>query len=305
MSEWSERVEKILLAGFIIFLVVGSIWFLESVKDNIRMPSFRYYAEKYNLTDIEEEMQLVQQQLFEAQRKLNNITKQFIDAEREYLFLREEYRVSLEEGVTNETLKQAYLKAKQKYESLLLKKKALEGVVEQYNSKLDKLREEHDRIYSLAYNEYKSELNKYRVKVFGLRFGISVPLFIASLFVTRKSKGKRWEAHANGFLAYTILLLAYSIVVFAWNTGQVIGLSIIGALGTGVTLYWVRKEYYSEDKVRLRRTLRNECPYCGSKLIENSEYCGVCGRKITTNCPNCGRTIRVNLKYCPYCGTPL
>jgi len=305
MSEWSDRIEKILLAGFIIFLFVGSIWFLESVKESIEMPSFQFYAEKYNLTSIEDEMSLIQQQLFETQRTLDNITRQFTDAEREYMFLREEYRVSLEEGVANETLKQSYLQAKQEYESLLLKKKALERILNEYRSKLNKLRKEYDDRYRLASNEYNSELNKYRVKVFGLRFGIAIPLFIATLYISRKSKGKSWELHANGFLAYTILLLAYSIIVFAWNTGQVIGLSIIGAIGTGTTLYWVRKEYYTEEKVRLKRILKNECPYCGAKIIENAQYCGACGKKITTTCNTCGRTIKAFLKHCPYCGTPL
>lgn len=50
------------------------------------------------------------------------------------------------------------------------------------------------------------------------------------------------------------------------------------------------------------------CPYCGSKVDENANFCGSCGQKLESYdgkiiCKNCGKEIERGSSFCPYCGT--
>jgi len=299
------RLEKILAAGLVLFLLLASIWALESAEDAIRKPSFEAYYEKYGLRELEENMTLARDLLWNASRTLSELKTELLEAERDYLFLREEYRVSLEEGVENETLRQLYLDSKSRYESLLVKSRALEAVTEQLQERYEALREGYEELYSKARSECERELTKYRIKVFVLRFGVAVPLVALGLFSARIASGGRWELHASAFLAYAILLLGYAVLVFTWSTAQVIGVSLLGAITTGAGLYWIRREYYKPERMRLSRALSGRCPYCNSRVGEGYDYCPSCGSRVVVECKQCGNKVRAYLRHCPFCGSEL
>jgi hypothetical protein len=54
------------------------------------------------------------------------------------------------------------------------------------------------------------------------------------------------------------------------------------------------------------------CPSCGSPIIENQKFCGVCGLNLAgmiapkaTACPNCGSALAPGQQFCGTCGTKL
>lgn len=48
-----------------------------------------------------------------------------------------------------------------------------------------------------------------------------------------------------------------------------------------------------------------ECPYCGRKNKNGSNFCDGCGKPLTKSCPKCGTTIRIDAKFCSCCGERL
>ncbi|WP_457753406.1 hypothetical protein [Thermococcus sp.] len=121
-----SRIEKILASAFVLFLLLGSINFLNELNNAIERPDFRDYESEY-----------VSKELLDNQSRLLVMFKHFKDLYEEvktnltkanevYIFKREEYRVALESGNVTEEIKNEYLRAKEGYEKAYLAFQAIE-----------------------------------------------------------------------------------------------------------------------------------------------------------------------------------
>ncbi|MCO6041575.1 zinc ribbon domain-containing protein [Thermococcus alcaliphilus] len=293
-----SRIEKILASLFVVFLLLASINFLRELENIPQRPNYEYYQEKYGIKALlENQSRLMEldRQLFEVYQKAEgNLT----EAERVYLFKREEYRVALESGNTTEELKTEYLKAKEEYERAYFQYLGAKSAYEQTHEKLEELNSKIQELMQKANEEYRRAYNAYRLKALILKLLFAVPIFIASLLLLRRYK----NIYTSSLIAYSSLLLIYLLLSAIWSTVQLIGLSLFGAFATLLALYYLRKEYFKPERVYKRRIAQNKCYNCGFPIKDDYLYCPNCGAKLKEKCEHCGALKPIHLQFCPYCG---
>jgi len=293
-----SRIEKILASLFVVFLLLASINFLRELENIPQRPNYEYYQEKYGIKALlENQSRLMEldRQLFEVYQKAeSNLT----EAERVYLFKREEYRVALESGNATEELKTEYLKAKEEYERAYFQYLGAKSAYEQTHEKLEELNSKIQELMQKANEEYRRAYNAYRLKVLILKLLFAVPIFIASLLLLRRYK----NIYTSSLIAYSSLLLIYLLLSAIWSTVQLIGLSLFGAFATLLALYYLRKEYFKPERVYKRRIAQNKCYNCGFPIKDDYLYCPNCGAKLKEKCEHCGALKPIHLQFCPYCG---
>ncbi|WP_087037546.1 zinc ribbon domain-containing protein [Thermococcus litoralis] len=293
-----SRIEKILASLFVVFLLLASINFLRELENIPQRPNYEYYQEKYGIKALlENQSRLMEldRQLFEVYQKAeSNLT----EAERVYLFKREEYRVALESRNATEELKTEYLKAKEEYERAYFQYLGAKSAYEQTHEKLEELNSKIQELMQKANEEYRRAYNAYRLKVLILKLLFAVPIFIASLLLLRRYK----NIYTSSLIAYSSLLLIYLLLSAIWSTVQLIGLSLFGAFATLLALYYLRKEYFKPERVYKRRIAQNKCYNCGFPVKDDYLYCPNCGAKLKEKCEHCGALKPIHLQFCPYCG---
>ncbi len=45
------------------------------------------------------------------------------------------------------------------------------------------------------------------------------------------------------------------------------------------------------------------CQFCGSLLWPSAQFCGGCGREMSTLCPRCDHRVPLTVQHCVYCGS--
>ena len=293
-----SRIEKILASLFVVFLLLASINFLRELENVPQKPNYEYYQEKYGIKPLlENQSRLMEldRQLFEMYQKAeNNLT----EAEKVYLFKREEYRVALESGNATEELRVEYLRAKEAYEKAYFQYLGAKSAYEQTHRKLEDISSKIQELMQKANEEYRRAYNAYRLKVLMLKLLFAIPVFIVSLLLLRRYK----NIYTSSLIAYSSLLLIYLLLSAIWSTVQLIGLSLFGALATLLALYYLRREYFKPERVYKRRIAQNKCYNCGFPVKDDYLYCPNCGAKLKEKCEHCGALKPIHLQFCPYCG---
>ncbi|AEH24128.1 double zinc ribbon domain-containing protein [Pyrococcus yayanosii] len=296
-SEYS-RAEKLFATLFVVFLLLASINFLRELDGIPARPSYSYYEAKYGvdeLRDNQSRLMVLERELLRTYQKFkDNLT----EAERVYLFKREEYRLAIESGNATEVLKREYLQAKENYERAYAKYLAAKSAYEEVSQQLAELNARINELSARAWEEYNREYQLYRLKVLALKLLFALPIFIASFLLFRK----RRNIYTTSLIAYSSLLLVYLILSVIWSTVQVIGLSLFGAGASAVALYYLRKEYFRPERVYRRRIWQNRCYRCGFPVKDDYLYCPNCGTRLKEKCENCGAMKPLYLDFCPYCG---
>ncbi|NJE46338.1 zinc ribbon domain-containing protein [Thermococcus sp. GR7] len=298
MENEYSRAEKILATLFVIFLLLASINFLRELERIPAEPDYSDYQAKYGLDELldnQSRLLTLERELFKTyQATEDNLT----EAERVYLFKREEYRLAIESGNVTEELRQEYLQAKENYERAYARYLAAKGAYEDVHQQLVELNARIGELSAKTWDEYNREYQIYRLKVLALKLLFALPIFIISFLLFRK----RRNIYTTSLIAYSSLLLIYLILSAIWSTIQMIGLSLFGAGASAAALYYLRKEYFKPGRVYKRRIGQNRCYRCGFPVKDDYLYCPNCGAKLKEKCENCGAMRPLYLEFCPYCG---
>ncbi|NJE84713.1 zinc ribbon domain-containing protein [Thermococcus sp. CX2] len=293
-----SRAEKVLATLFVLFLLLASINFLRELERIPAEPDYSDYQTKYGideLLDNQSRLISLERELFKTyQAAESNLT----EAERVYLFKREEYRLAIESGNATEELRQEYLQAKENYERTYARYLAAKGAYEEVHRQWIELNALVGEMNAKIWDEYNREYQIYRLKVLALKLLFALPIFIISFLLFRK----RQNIYTVSLIAYSSLLLIYLILSAIWSTLQVIGLSLFGAGASIVALYYLRREYFKGERVYRRRIGQNKCYNCGFPVKDDYLHCPNCGAKLKEKCENCGAMRPLYLEFCPYCG---
>ncbi|KPU62272.1 hypothetical protein EP1X_09635 [Thermococcus sp. EP1] len=293
-----SRVEKILASLFVLFLLIASINFLRELENIPDRPDYNYYQEKYGInTLLENQSRLMglDRELFQDYQKTKDA---LTEAERVYLFKREEYRVALENGNVTEELKNEYVKAKEEYEKAYFQYLGAKSAYEKIHNQLEELNSKIQELSMRANAEYNRAYQAYRLKVLALKLLFALPIFILSFLLLKRYK----NIYTLSMISYSSLLLIYLLLSVIWNTIQIIGLSLFGAFATLLALYYIRREYFKPERVYKRRIAQNKCYNCGFPIKEDYLHCPNCGTPLKEKCEHCGALKPIHLQFCPYCG---
>ena len=89
-------------------------------------------------------------------------------------------------------------------------------------------------------------------------------------------------------------------------------LILIGIIGTilGIIMLWtggtIKAKFGNIAEINTLNGTVNmkKCPKCGSAIVENDDFCGVCGNHLGQNvvCPKCKKETDAAKKHCTHCG---
>ena len=311
MSEHEEaerlettRGEKILAFAMVIFLLIGGINVLNELEDIPDRPRIDTYNEKYGVYKLEAEERSIETELETASEALGNANDEYLRAEKDYLFKREEYRVILDKGETDEVKKREYEEARERYEKSRVRLNAAQAVYDEIAGRLNQKREEVLNARESASDEYRRDYQIYRLKVLAIRLAFVLPLLAVAILVFLKAKKVRskYTIHANAFMAFASLLLIYMIIENVWKVIHIIGISILGAVACGVALAYLKKQFFSFERISMSRLKENKCPWCGFPIRYDMLFCQNCGKKLAEKCPECGKMRPILARFCPHCG---
>jgi hypothetical protein len=300
----TTRGEKILAFAMVIFLLIGGINVLNELEDIPERPWIDTYYEKYGVYKLEAEERSIETELGTASETLANAEDEFRRAEKDYLFKREEYRVILDKGETDEVKEGEYEEARERYEESQVRLDAAQAVYDEIEVRLEQKREEVLNARESASDEYGRDYQIYRLKVLAIRLAFVLPLLAVAIIVFLKAKKTRskYIIHANAFMAFASLLLMYMIIENVWKVVHIIGISILGAVACAISLAYLKKQFFSFERVSMSRLKENKCPWCGFPVRYEMPYCQNCGKKLAEKCPECGKMRPILARFCPNCG---
>ncbi len=301
----ATRGEKILASAMVIFLLMGGIYVLNDLNNIPEKPQISFYYEKYNVYGLEDEQNSIDLELRIASDTLSAVKDEYSGSMEYYLFKREEYRVTLDKGEADEIKEVEYEKAKEKYEQSRIKLDNAQAVYDGIEERLDQKRKEVFNAHNLARDDYNTAHQIYRLKVMAVRLAFVMPLLLVAIFTFLRAKKvkSKYTIHANAFMAFASLLLIYMAVVDVWKATHVIGISIFGASACAVTLAYLKKQFFSFERISMRRLRDNKCPWCNFPIRYTTSYCQNCGRKLAEKCPECGEMRPILTQFCPNCGS--
>ncbi len=301
----ATRGEKILASAMVIFLLMGGIYILNDLDNIPEKPHINFYYEKYNVYVLENEQNSINSELRIASDTLSAVKDEYSDNREYYLFKREEYRVVVDKGGTDEIKEGEYEKAREMYEQSRIKLDDAQAVYNSIENRLDQKGEELSNAHKLARDDYNAVHQVYRLKVLAVRLAFVMPLLLVAIFIFLRAKKvkSKYTIHANAFMAFASLLLIYMTIVDVWKAAHVIGISIFGASACAITLAYLKKQFFSFERISMRRLRDNKCPWCNFPIGHATTYCQNCGRKLAEKCPECGEMRPILTPFCPNCGS--
>lgn len=296
----STRGEKILATSLVVFLFIGGVRILLDINDVPERPEYSFYEQKYQIGDTQRELMGLYAERDRALSVLNKAQDEHQKREEEYIFRREEYRITLEQEKESEEIKKAYEEAKEEYEIVVayldISKKSLDDIQEKISEKEAEMNLKQLKVSG----EYDRDFTVYQLKVLGLRFTFAIPVFVCALVLFMKMKKTKYGILFTSLLASSVLLLLYMMAEYAVKSLHLFGTSLLGALSCAVALIWLKREYYSFERISKKRIEEGKCPWCQAPV--RGRYCYSCGKLLEEVCPHCGEKKPVFTKYCLHCG---
>ena len=147
----------------------------------------------------------------------------------------------------------------------------------------------------------KNEFTNKRIILYGIAFSFS----ILALWVTVKTVNRDTRfiyAINRSLLWYGSLLLISTICIFVFDCLPEVAAGIIGAVIFATAIYYIQKNYFSEDRIALSRRKKGQCPSCGFNIDKTDKFCKNCGFETGKTCSNCHADILKYDRFCKSCG---
>jgi len=304
----TTRGEKILAAALVMFLLISSIQILEKLEDIPDYPDWSSYEIRFGVDVLRENVVVIQNEWYAAENVLVKAKTTHDKAAEDYWFASKEYELMLQRGENTTEIVVRYEEATTEFETTNVILESAQENVNEIKSRLVKAESEL-RTQEIAMNEELSKAWRiYQLKVLVLRLSFTIPMFILAIliFLKARTRASLYMIHANAFMAFSALLLAYMTIDYLWNTLSIIGLGLIGAASSAIALAYLKKSLFSFERISQSRVRKNQCYSCGFPFspMGEDEYCRSCGNRVMDTCSECKSLQFTQLPYCHHCGHP-
>ncbi|RLG50866.1 MAG: hypothetical protein DRN96_06660 [Thermoproteota archaeon] len=137
-----------------------------------------------------------------------------------------------------------------------------------------------------------------------LYYGVSFSIALAAILLAPRLRGFA-RTFGSVALGYGLLMLIWSVGKFILDCLPEVAAAFAGAAAAGGGLWYLRRSYYTPERVAYSRYMKGVCPFCGKGRIGEHRYCPMCGASVRVECRTCGALVGVLDAYCPACGSPL
>ena len=302
------RSEKFLAFVLAAFLLIGGIWVYAEPLDRkakfggldsmFQVHGQKKFGSKHDRSTIKAHDNAV--------NRVDDL-KQLARKRREDLeFKRESYRTALDAGKPAGEEEQAYQRAQAKLKKTNKEVRVAERSV-QIAAPAAKAAERNVAAARRAANkEAKQRAHNRKLLTFFLRLAFVLgTLGVAYLLFNRmRRRNSRYLPVAwagIGFATALALVMATDYTTDYIDVGE-IGPLVLSLTGITFTLLAIAAlQRFLAKRTPQRRVRRNQCPFCGYPVTDNS-HCEGCGRKVIAECSSCGSPRRVGSQHCRSCG---
>lgn len=302
------RSEKFLAFVLAAFLLIGGIWVYaepldRKAKHEVFDPAFLVHDEKK--FGSEQDRSAIKAH-DNAASSVNRL-KELSGKRREELeFKRESYRTALDAGKPAGEKERAYERAQVGLDKTNKELRVAKGEVNETAVAARAAESNVNDARRAANKEAKQRAHNRKLLTFFLRLSFVLgTMGVAYLLFNRmRHRNSRYLTVAwagIGFATAMALVMATDYTTDYIDVGE-IGPLVLSLTGITFTLLAIAALHrFLAKRTPQRRVRRNQCPFCGYPVTDNS-HCEGCGRCVIAECSSCGSPRRVGSQHCRSCG---
>jgi len=317
------RIEKVLLAALVAFLLVGGFWALEQIETALPAPVLQSYGDsayaprtagdstvsvedEVGVTKLRTEIQKFQVQSDKAGESLSSLLAAKGKAEETYKFRREEYRTAMQAGIASIAQRTAFEKSRatlQKADALIPTAQAASNLA---NQSLKSEQQKVDAAAKRAQDVYNTRSSLRNVKLFAAHFSFTAICLVLSWNLWQLGRKRRWRYQTilTGLFTASILQLFFLLFRYCWALFladlATLGIATVGSGICIAAIIAIKRWLYSPERLALARLSARRCTHCATPFTDAQSHCWKCGNAIVEKCSSCGSN---RLLYAPFCGT--
>ncbi len=301
------RVEKVLAAGLVLFLLVGGLWVLDALGRVPPRPDYAAIQAELIPDALQREAEQLRAELWAAEEGYRKAEITWQGARLEYEFRREEWRTALDAGQLSPEREAAYREALRQYEAATASLEAARRDRDLRQAALQGPDRRLEQLYAEVHERYHEALRRYQLQTFLLRLAYALPVLAASVWAWQGLRRRRSQLLLIGtaLVAFAILqtlfLVGSYLVELFRRTAQLL-IAVLGSAITAGGIVTLKRYIFHPDRLRQARARRGRCVGCGYELGPAQAYCPACGEAVGCDCPACGRWRPLHLPFCPACG---
>lgn len=323
------RVEKGLMLGLVVFLLIGAFWALEHMDYMVPQPVLtrtvysgrgyeydgRWASERprEQMPPIDEELGIppVRARVEKLQRVVNvrraaveHANAAVREADRKYQFGREEFRTGIESALRTRAQQDDYQLARAVYLRTIALRDSASVALNKAKADMAGPSKELDALTVRAQKIYDRRTNQRDLLLFVLHFAYAGVCFWVSWRLWKVARNAQWRflSVLTALLAASVIQLIFLAFRYCWELLQglaQLGVAFLGSVGCILAIVALKRYLYNPERLAKSRLAGRCCPNCSTPFAPDQAYCWDCGRSLLEACAHCGAQ---RLRYAPHCG---
>lgn len=315
------RIEKVLIASLVAFLLVGGFWALSRIEASFPEPTLQGYGndnqQGASTVSIEDELgvtpfrsQVQRLELVASNRKatLDKAKAAQQKANEDYKFRREEYRTAMQAGRVSSDQKTAFESTRATYQKLTDAVAPAQAGSDTAAKNLADEQSKLDTASRKAQDVYDSRILQRNIKILGVTFGFAALCLGGSWMLWQLGRKKRWRYQAilSALFIASVLQLLFLLFRYCWafflEDTAYLGISVLGSVVCILAIIAIKRWLYSPMRLAQARLGAHRCPHCATAFYESQNHCWQCGAALLEKCPSCGANRLLLAPHCGNCG---
>lgn len=303
----TTRVEKALLLGLVVFLLIAGLWVLNQTESVVPAPDRADFEAELNVGPVRAQVEKQRKELSAREDALAAREKTFARAERDYEFRREELRTGIEAARRTPAQNAAYVRSRQTRQAAQAGVRAAEAAVAQAQTRLVGPQARLDALERQASDVYERRAHVRELLLFALRFGYAGATLALAWLAWQRGRQARWRflSLLTGLLLAAVGQLIIVAFMYLWGLLEGIaqlGVAALGTLACALALVAIKRWVFNRERITRARLAHRVCPSCATPFEPGQPHCWDCGRALVEPCPHCNGPHLRFAPHCPNCG---
>ncbi|MBW3622090.1 MAG: hypothetical protein KY468_01615 [Armatimonadetes bacterium] len=312
------RVEKMLVVGLVVFMLIGGFWVLNRIETLVPKPvlSQDHYVpegipiqkppieEELGIPALRKQVERLQSEYQQRANVLSSRREAYEEAENAYQFRREEFRTAIEAGRATPALEAAHQQAREVRSQRLKEKEVAERRVQATRAQLKAPKSRLEALENRARRILEGRERTRNLILLALNFLFAGTMFFLSWKAWQRARRAQWRylSLLTAWFTASVILLIFLTFRYCWEillqNYTLLGVSLIGIVGCSLAIIALKRYVFSPERVARNRLAARACPNCSTPFTDGQEHCWDCGRPLLEPCPHCGKP---HLRYAPHC----
>lgn len=299
----TTRVEKALLLGLVVFLLMAGLWVLNQTELLVPSPDRADVEAAVKIGPARATVERLQAVVTVRRAALAAREKRAAEADKAYQFRREEFRTGLEARRRDPNQDADYRQSRQVYEVAQAVERRSEAAVRQAEAQLAGPQTRLGILERRVGDIYGRRVHRRELLLFALRFGYAGATLALAWLAWQRGRRARWRflSLLTGFLLAAVAQLVVLALMYLWGLLEGIaqlGVAALGTLGCALALIALKRWVFNRERITRARLAQRVCPLCATPFEPNQAHCWDCGRALVEACPHCGGA---HLRFAPHC----